>query len=303
MSNTPTPPTFEPESNGIDNVAPSRDGHSPYWGMDEHETAASYIKRLRSIKVRAIVLLIVDFAVMMRFLWTGRYGVYMVGLVLLFVITVGARARMGRLFRELGELISMDCDPARYRVVLDAISDRDFIGRSTHTIDIERAYCDYLELDSATALRRLESISFKRKGNPRWFRAMQIEFLSRLDQGDVQGARVALDRLSAFRLNFSEGSRNRSTADAQVSDYTVLLRAPGERDTADAARMRERMALADCHQQRANWQLLLAEYELLHGSSEEAERLAADASLDPLTPRMERMRSEVLRHLGSRSLN
>ncbi len=303
MSNTPTPPTFESASNGIDNVAPSRDGRSPYWGMGARETAASYIKRLRSIKMRAIVLLIVDFVVMIWFLWAGHYGVYMTGLVLLFVITVGARVRLGKLFRELGEVVSMDCDPARYRVALDAISDRDSIGRSTHMIDIERAYCDYLELDSAAALRRLESVSFKRKSNPRWFRAMQVEFLSRLDQGDIPGARAALDRLSAFRLNFGEGSRNRAMADAQVSDYTMLLRTPDERDAADAARMRERMVLADCHQQRANWQLLLAEYELLHGSPEEAERLASDETLDPLTPRMERMRSGVLRHSIPCSLN
>lgn len=72
---------------------------------------------------------------------------------------------------------------------------------------------------------------------------MQIEFLSRVDAGNLEGAR---------------------------------------------------MALADCHQQRANWQLYLAEYELLHGSPGEAARLASDASLEPLTPRMERLRAEVL---------
>ena len=48
------------------------------------------------------------------------------------------------------------------------------------------------------------------------------------------------------------------------------------------------------HQQRANWQLYLAEYELLHGSADQAARLASDASLEPLTPRMERLRAEVL---------
>ena len=123
---------------------------------------------------------------------------------------------------------------------------------------------------------------------------MQIEFLSRIDVGDLDGARDALARLSAFRKNFKEGSRNRASADLQVADDAVLVRPPAERDAADAARMRERMALADCHQQRANWQLYLAEYELLHGSAEEAARLAADASLEPLTPRMERLRAEVL---------
>ena len=48
------------------------------------------------------------------------------------------------------------------------------------------------------------------------------------------------------------------------------------------------------HINSANWQLYLAEYELLHGSPEEAARLASDVSLEPLTPRMERLRTEVL---------
>ncbi len=41
-------------------------------------------------------------------------------------------------------------------------------------------------------------------------------------------------------------------ADEQLLDYDLLLRRPAERDVADAARMRERMMLATCHQQRAN---------------------------------------------------
>ena len=184
--------------------------------------------------------------------------------------------------------------------MLDVLSARDRFGRSANTIAIELAYCDYLELDSAGALRRLESVTFKRKDNIRWFRAMQIEFLSRIDVGDLDGARDALARLSAFRKNFKEGSRNRASADMQVADYAVLVRPSAERDAADAARMRERMALADCHQQRANWQLYLAEYELLHGSADQAARLAGDPTLEPLTPRMERLRAEVLAGLGTR---
>ena len=180
------------------------------------------------------------------------------------------------------------------RQVLDVLSARDRFGRSANTIAIELAYCDYLELDSAGALRRLESVTFKRKDNVRWFRAMQIEFLSRIDVGDFDGGRDTLSRLSAFRTSFKEGSRNRAVIDSQIADFTVLVRPPAERDAADAARMRERMMLATCHQQRANWQLYLAEYELLHGSADQAARLAGDASLEPLTPRMERLCAEVL---------
>lgn len=294
MSNLPTPPVPAPEPNRIDNVSPSGDGRSSYWGLDAQETVATYVKWVRAIKAQSIALILANLVAMIWFVEEGHFALYLACFVLLFAIVLIARVRMGALFLKLGEVVSQDCDPARYRAVLDVLSARDRFGRSANTIAIELAYCDYLELDSAGALRRLESATFKRKDNVRWFRAMQIEFLSRIDVGDLEGARDALARLSTFRKNFKEGSRNRASADLQVADYAVLVRPPAERDAADAARMRERMALADCHQQRANWQLYLAEYELLHGSPGEAARLASDASLEPLTPRMERLRAEVL---------
>lgn len=294
MSNLPTPPARTPEPNHIDSVSPTGDGRSAYWGLDAQGTVAAYLKRLRSISVQLIVVLLANLVVMLWAVRLERYVLYLVALALTLVAAFVTRLRKVKLFTGLSGVVSQDCDPARYRAVLDVLSARDRFGRSANTIAIELAYCDYLELDSAGALRRLESVTFKRKDNVRWFRAMQIEFLSRIDVGDLEGARDALSRLSAFRKNFKEGSRNRASADLQVADYAVLVRPPAERDAADAARMRERMALADCHQQRANWQLYLAEYELLHGSAEEAARLAADASLEPLTPRMERLRAEVL---------
>lgn len=294
MSNLPTAPARTPEPNRIDSVSPTGDGRSAYWGLDAQGTVAAYLKRLRSISVQLIVVLLANLVVMLWAVRLERYVLYLVALALTLVAAFVTRLRKVKLFTGLSEVVSQDCDPARYRAVLDVLSARDRFGRSANTIAIELAYCDYLELDSAGALRRLESVTFKRKDNVRWFRAMQIEFLSRIDVGDLEGARDVLARLSAFRKNFKEGSRNRASADLQVADYAVLVRPPAERDAADAARMRERMALADCHQQRTNWQLYLAEYELLHGLPEEAARLASDASLEPLTPRMERLRAEVL---------
>lgn len=294
MSNLPTAPARTPEPNRIDSVSPTGDGRSAYWGLDAQGTVAAYLKRLRSISVQLIVVLLANLVVMLWAVRLERYVLYLVALALTLVAAFVTRLRKVKLFTGLSEVVSQDCDPARYRAALDALAERDRFGRSANTIAIELAYCDYLELDSAGALRRLESVTFKRKDNVRWFRAMQIEFLSRIDVGDLEGARDALSRLSAFRKNFKDGSRNRASADLQVADYAVLVRPPAEWDAADAARMRERMALADCHQQRANWQLYLAEYELLHGSPEEAARLASDASLEPLTPRMERLRADVL---------
>ena len=293
ISNLPTPPAKAPEPNRIGNVAPAEDKRSAYWGMDTQATVTAYLKRLRAIKVQSIVLILTNLIAAIWFVEVGNLLLYGICFAFMFGIALVARVRMGTLFINLGEVVSQDCDPARYRAVLDVLAERDRFGRSVNTIAIERAYCDYLELDSVGALKRLESVTFKRKDNLRWFRALQIEFLGRIDVGDIESARDALARLSAFRQNFKEGSRNRVSADMQVADYAVLVRPPAERDAADAARMCERMMLADCHQQRVNWQLYLAEYELLHGSPEEAARLASDPTLNPVTPRMERLRSEI----------
>lgn len=294
MGEKPVPPVFAPEPDQPQGVLAPGEGRSAYGGMSAQETVDAYLGRLRSIKAQSIALVIANAVAMVWFIERGHVALYFCGFALLFAIVLISRVRMASLFVKLGEVVSQDCDPARYRAVLDVLSARDRFGRSANTIAIELAYCDYLELDSAGALSRLGSVSFKRADNPRWFRVMQVEFLSRVDTGDLDGARDALARLSAFRKNFKDGTRNRVIADAQVADYAVLLRPPAERDAADLSRMRERMAAADCHQQCANWQLYLAEYELLHGSPEEAARLASDASLEPLTPRMERLRAEVL---------
>ena len=254
---------------------------------------AAYLKRLRSISMQLIVVLLANLVVMLWAVRLERYVLYLVALALTLVAAFVTRLRKVKLFTGLSEVVSQDCDPARYRAALDALAERDRFGRSANTIAIELAYCDYLELDSAGALRRLESVTFKRASNPWWFRAMQVEFMARLDMA-TRGRSGTLDRLSSFRKNFKEGTRDRGFADEQPAGLRPAASTPAERDAADAARMHERMMLATCHQQRANWQLYLAEYELLHGSADEAARLANDPALEPLTPRMERLRAEVL---------
>lgn len=291
MDRPPVPPTALPDAPRSEGADANRRSGSAYRGLDARESSAKYVGQLRSISVQLIVVLLANLVVMLWAVGLERYVLYLVALALTLVAAFVTRLRKVKLFTGLSEVVGEDCDPARYRA---ALAERDRFGRSANTIAIELAYCDYLELDSAGALRRLESVGFKRASNPWWFRAMQVEFMARLDMGDIAGARGTLDRLSAFRKNFKEGARDRVFADEQLLDYDLLLRRPAERDAADAARMRERMVLADCHQQRANWQLYLAEYELLHGSADQAARLADDSTLEPLTPRMARLRAEVL---------
>ena len=122
MSSLPTPPAPAPEPNRIDNVSPSGDGRSSYWGFDAQETVATYVKRVRAIKAQSIALILANLVAMIWFVEEGHFALYLVCFVLLFAIVLIARVRMGALFLKLGEVVSQDCDPARYRTVLDVLS-------------------------------------------------------------------------------------------------------------------------------------------------------------------------------------
>lgn len=141
MSNLPTPPAPAPEPNRIDNVSPTGDGRSSYWGLDAQETVATYVKRVRVIKAQSIALILANLVAMIWFVEEGHFALYLVCFILLLAIVLIARVRMGTLFLKLGEVVSQDCDPARYRTVLDVLSARDHFGRSANTVAIELAYC------------------------------------------------------------------------------------------------------------------------------------------------------------------
>ncbi len=190
MDRPPVPPTALPDAPRSEGADANRRSGSAYRGLDARESSAKYIGQLRSISVQLIVVLLANLVVMLWAVRLERYVLYLVALALTLVAAFVTRLRKVKLFTGLSEVVSQDCDPARYRAVLDVLSARDRFGRSANTIAIELAYCDYLELDSDGALRRLESVTFKRKDNVRWFRAMQIEFLSRVDAGNLEGARA-----------------------------------------------------------------------------------------------------------------
>lgn len=106
MSNLPTPPAPAPEPNRIDNVSPSGDGRSSYWGLDAQETVATYVKRVRAIKAQSIALILANLVAMIWFVEEGHFALYLVCFVLLFAIVLIARVRMGALFLKLGEVVS-----------------------------------------------------------------------------------------------------------------------------------------------------------------------------------------------------
>lgn len=274
------------------------DPHSEYWGMDASACADSYLRRLRVIKAQSMALSVTLGTIAIWSVWNGLVALWLLGLLLIIACAQWSRMRIARLFLGLMGIVMDDCDVARYRLVLDVLESRDRLGRSARAIEVERAYCDYLESRAASALERLENVDFGRRDRSRRYRVMQIEFASCLDTGDYERARSVLGSMGALAAGFRKGSRNRRVADEQIVDFTLMLRPPVERVAADADVMRDRVAHAGSHCRRVSWQLMLAEYELLHGSRESALRLLGDPGLEPMAPRFSRMRDELVSRLG-----
>lgn len=298
MGRTPTPPAEEKAPIHIGDLPAQICERSEYWGRSTQEVVDIYTGKLKKVRLQTVALLLGDVALAIWSLNVGHGVLYLICLAGMIAIATWRKMRCEVCFQGLDAIVSRDCNPAGYRDVLEVLTERDKRGRARNTLEVELAYCDFLELDGAGALRRLQSVSFKRADNPRWFRALQIEFQSRIDVDDRAGAQDAYDRLAMFAKKF-KGDANRAVAESVLADGKVLLRTPAERDAADALYMRSRMTTASVHQSRANWQLYLAEYEMLHGSRDEARRLASDASLDPLTPRMQHLRDDMRKSLDA----
>ncbi len=274
-------------------------GSCKYRGMDAEETARAYFKEVSPVRAASVaVMAAMGIGAVLSAL---RHNMVAYLAFLLGVLLVGMwykRWAVQRFF-ELGGVVYEDCDPARYRIVLERIAEKEPLRRSEKTIQTELAYCDLLELDPDRALGRLGRIGFRSRRAPGWFRIYQIEFMCHMDRGDLGSARMVLDKMTAMAGLFKDGTPNRGAIEQRVRDFTLMIKPAAARDAFDAAYMRDRAAMGETHQIRAEWQVILAEYELLHGSESEALRLATDPALDPMTPRIERMRSGLLARLGS----
>ena len=91
--------------------------------------------------------------------------------------------------------------------------------------------------------------------------------LSRIDVDDLEGARDALSRLSAFRKNFKEGSRNqpRRPAGCRLRRTGAPARRVGRRRRRHASAWRRPTAINSARTGSST----SPKYELLHGSAED----------------------------------
>ncbi|MFR4803070.1 MAG: hypothetical protein ACLT98_07015 [Eggerthellaceae bacterium] len=144
----------------------------------------------------------------------------------------------GRTVPKLGEVVSQDCDPARYRTVLDVLSACDRRSASTDAIELRMRH-PAMPVLAPPRVRHLQ-----RKDKVRWFRAMQIEFLAR-----SMWATRARDALARPRRS-GRTMRARAIERQPQPPITPYWCARPPSGTPPTPRMRERMALADHHGNR-----------------------------------------------------
>lgn len=300
MSSACGQPASNPDRGGSGLRNPSK-GHSRYWRADAGEIARIYRMRITTVRILGIALVIACGAGAIAFHFNGHTEMYLLLLVFIFIAGKGFSRWVALQFVDLAGLVHEDCDPELYRAVIGRLLTRSLLRRTKQMYEIELALCDVLELDPESALSRLGKISGSRCDLAWRFRMYQVEFLAQLDRGDGDGARAALDKISSLSPRGGKGGGDSQALDRRIRDFSMMLRPADERDAEDAVYMRARMCAGETHRMRAEWQLLLAEYELLHGSHDEARRLLADPALDPLTPRGGRMRQKLSADLGEPS--
>lgn len=270
---------------------------SAYYGMTGEEAGRVYLRRVRTARALfgGVAALLLALAFVCVIWGNGIFEIwYWLALAAVVAMIIVFRIRTSLLFKELVDIVEQDGDPAKYRIAIEEIGRKSRLEMSSASHTVELAYADFNDAKPYEALERLAHVDLTRARKNVAFRAFNIEILGRLEVGDAQGAQLAAQRLEGIRESFRKGSRNRRTADGLVENVQMWLRSPAGWTPADGEFIRERIAQAPSAQARSSWQLYAVEYELLHGSHEEASRLLDELAAEKLTPR-NRARFERLR--------
>ncbi len=112
-------------------------------------------------------------------------------------------------FGSLHQICSLECDPAKYRAVMEALVASDVHDRSHSILATEQARGLYYQGESMRALQLLSQVRFKSPKNPYWLAVLSIETMCRHDVGDSAGESLALSRCRAW---MSLGAKRRRAA-------------------------------------------------------------------------------------------
>lgn len=224
---------------------------------------------------------------------------YFVLLGLAILSAVLFRSVVGQRERSITEIITQDCDSAKWRRFMELYDERNRRGFVRRRIACNIAAADYADGRYADAIRRLASISVGERSALR-ATILNTRALSLYWLGDQEAAEQALRSAQEFRDRFARSRAAKAVAASVCESVEQRLRPVETWDASDLALIVRRLEGAQAHNERASWCLRLAEYELAHGDTEVARQLLDEKVLSPMTPAMRRSRDELLHDVEAR---
>lgn len=273
--------------------------HSQYYDKSPEEIIRRYMKMLNKRKfvflLGEALLLVILCGLLREVLFnTERAENTFLFYLEVFVIVLAAlvfsvifRSKCAGSFNSLLEILSMDCDPAKFQKVMELLMKKDRFKRSSMTISLHLALADFHQNRPEEALARLEGIRFKSPKDVRWFSKYNIEGMCRHVLGDLRGRDACLEKIDQFRLSFNMGTENRQIMDTTLMRMRTVFKPFDQWGLAERAFAETQAMTAENRITRMTWQLYCAEYELLCGDEEKAAQMIGELGSIPPVPRIQ----------------
>ena len=280
---------------------------SVFADMTAEEALAHHKKTLLALRVQHIAMVLVLGAMALFAVEKGAPVLYLFGLAGIIATFLLFFYRLTQAVSQFQDILWQDADVAKYRAALEAYADvakyraalEAYYGqtknRSTRNmLELELAFCDYFDgLDDA-ALERLARLTFKGRKSTQRLRSLNLQVLLYNAQNDTVRRDEALDRIRTMAARYRAGSKLAATATNLVRDLELRCRPVEQWSEEDARYIREQMGLADKNLNRIGLRLRLDAYELAHGRLAEVARDLAALGEEPIVPRYETMRLQLL---------
>lgn len=276
-------------------------GQSPYENLTARQVADQHVAWIKKRRLIFIPTEIAIFAAALSVIALKPPAAGIIYLVLLaaaVAISLLHRTRATARFSSLHQICSHECDPAKYRAVMEILVAADAHDRSRSILATEQARGLYYQNEPMRALQLLSQVSFTSPKNPYWLAALSIEAMCRHAVGDSAGESLALSRLEELGRKASSGSALARELDKLKARYQVILKDPTAWTSQDAEFIRDGVGRAQSPLEYASWLLDECTWEQLHGDPARARRIIASLDELRLVPLHKNRRDALAAALG-----
>ncbi len=268
--------------------------HSVFADMTAEETLAHHRGTLRALRVQHIVMVLVLGAMALFGAERGMLVLYLLGLAGIVATFLLFFYRLAQAVSQFQDILWQDADVAKYRSALETYYGQTKRRSTQNMLELELAFCDYFDGVDDAALERLARLTFKGRKNTQRLRSLNLQVLLYNARNDIVRRDEALDRIRTMAAQYRAGSKLAATATNLVRDLELRCKPVEQWGEEDARYIREQMGLADKRLNRIGLRLRLDAYELTHSRMAEAACDLAALGEEPIVPRYETMRLQLL---------